>query len=60
MLQVVSDKEFFHNKISNTYVYVDYGASKDIPEDAGSLRQYGLRFDSIELKEVTKVLKIKY
>ena len=34
-----------------------YGATKDIPEDACSLRHYGRRFDSIELKWVTKVLK---
>ena len=33
---------------------------KQIPEDACSFRQYGWRFDSIELKQVTKVLKIQY
>ena len=37
---------------------MDYGATKDIPEDACSLRQLR-RFDSIELMYVTKVLKTK-
>ena len=39
---------------------MDYDAAEDVPEDACSLRQYGLRFDSTELKYVGKVLKIKY
>ena len=39
---------------------MDYGATEDIPESLCGLRQYGWRFDSIELKYVTKVLKIKY
>ena len=50
VLPVVPDEEFLHTKINNKDVYVDYGAIKDIPEDACSLRQYGGRFDSIELK----------
>ena len=29
--------------------YVDYGATEDIPVDAGNLRQYGQGFDSIGL-----------
>ena len=50
MLRVVLDVEFLHNKINNKDVYADYGAAEDISEDACSLRQYGWRFDSIELK----------
>ena len=50
MLRVIPDKEFLHTKINNKDVYVDYGATEDSPEDACSLRQYGWRFDSIELK----------
>ena len=50
MLPVVPDEEFLHTKINNKDVYVDYGATKDIPEDACSLRQHGRRFDSTELK----------
>ena len=30
-------------------VYVGYGATEDIPEDACSFRQYGWRFDNTEL-----------
>ena len=60
MLRVVPDEEFLHNKINNRGVYVDYVATEDIPEDVCSLRPYGWRFDSIELKQVTKVLKIKH
>ena len=50
MLRVVPDEEFLHTKINNKDVYVYYGATEDIPEDACSLGQYGGRFDSIELK----------
>ena len=40
MLRVVSDKEFLHTKkINNKDVYVDYGATEDIPENACSLFQ---------------------
>ena len=34
MLRVVPDEEFLHTKINNKDVYVGYGATKDIPEDA--------------------------
>ena len=44
------DEEFLHAKIHNKDVYVNHGATEDIPEDACSLRQYGKRFDNIELK----------
>ena len=37
--------------------FVDYGATDDKPDDACGLKQW---FGSIELKQVTKVLKIKY
>ena len=50
MLQVFLNEGFLHTKINNKDIYVYYGATKDIPEDACSLRQYGERFDSIELK----------
>ena len=50
VLRVVPDEEFLHTKIINKDVHVDYGATEDIPEDACSLRQYGRRFDSTELK----------
>ena len=41
MLRVVPDEDFLHTKINNKDVYVNYGATEDIPEDAFSLRQYG-------------------
>ena len=50
MLRVVPDEEFLHTKINNKDVYVNYGVTGDIPGDACSLRQYGWRFDRIELK----------
>ena len=50
VLRVVPDEEFLHTKIDNNDVYVAYGATEDIPEDACSLRQDGWRFDSAELK----------
>ena len=50
MLRVVPDEEFLHTKINNIDVYVDYGATEDIPEDACIATQFGWRFDSIELK----------
>ena len=31
MLRVVSEEEFLHAKINNKQVYVDYGATEDIP-----------------------------
>ena len=55
VLRVIPEEEFLHTKINNKYVYAYYGAT----EDAYSLRQYGERFDSIELKWVTKVLETK-
>ena len=46
-----SREEFLHTKINNKDAHVDYGATKDMQEDACSLRrQYGRVFDSIELK----------
>ena len=50
VLRVVPDEEFLHTKINNKDVYVNYGVTGDIPGDACSLRQYGWRFDRIELK----------
>ena len=50
VLRIVPDEEFLHTKINNKDVYVYYGATEDIPEDKCSLRQYGRRFDSIELE----------
>ena len=53
MLRAVSDKEFLHTNLNNKGVYVDYGATEDIPEDACSFKAvqyYGSRFDSTELK----------
>ena len=37
VLQIVPDKEFLLKKINNSDVYVDYGLTEDIPEDALSL-----------------------
>ena len=37
VLQIVPDKEFLLKKINNSDVYVDYGLTEDIPEDAWSL-----------------------
>ena len=50
MLRGVPDEVFLHTKINSKDAYVDHGATEDIPEDACSLRQYGRRFDNIELK----------
>ena len=36
VLGVVPDREFLHTKINDKGVYVDYGATEDIPEDACS------------------------
>ena len=33
-LRVVRDEEFLHTKININDVYLDYGATEDIPEDA--------------------------
>ena len=33
MLRVVPNEEFLHAKINKKDVYVDYGATEDIPED---------------------------
>ena len=33
--------EFLHKNINNKDVYVDDGATEDIPEDACNLKQYG-------------------
>ena len=46
VLRVVPNEEFLHTKINNK----DYGAPEVIREDACSFRQYGWRFDNIELK----------
>ena len=48
VLRAVSDQEFLHKNISNIDVYVDYGSTEDILENAYSLRLW--RFDSVELK----------
>ena len=40
VLRVVPVEVFLHTKINNKDVYVDYGATEDIPEDACSLRWY--------------------
>ena len=50
MLRGVPDEEFLLTKINNKDGYEDYGATEDVPKDACSLRQYGWRFDSTELK----------
>ena len=50
MLRVVPDEESMHTKINSKDAFVYYGATENIPEDSCSLRQYGGRFDSIELK----------
>ena len=42
---VFVEEEFLYKKISKKYVYVDYGATADIPQDA--VKQYG---DLIALK----------
>ena len=42
---VFVEEEFLYKKISKKYVYVDYGATTDIPQDA--VKQYG---DLIALK----------
>ena len=42
MLRVVPDDEFLHTKINNKDVYVDYGATEDIPEDACGVTQFCL------------------
>ena len=60
MLQVVPDEEFLNNNLNNKDAYVDCDAAEDILDNACSLRQYGWRFDSTELKDVSKILKIKY
>ena len=39
MLRVVPDEEFLHTKINNKDVYVDYGATEEIPEDACSFKR---------------------
>ena len=41
VLRVVTGKDFLHMKINNKDVYIDYGATTDIPEDACSLKLYG-------------------
>ena len=54
-LRAVPDEEFVHKNTNNRDVYADYGSTKDIPEDAYSLRLW--RFDSVELKQVNIVLE---
>ena len=41
VLRVVPDEDVLHTQINNKDIYVNYGATEDIPEDACSLRQYG-------------------
>ena len=50
MLRVVPNEEFLPTKLNNKGVYVDNGATEDIPEDACSFRRHGWRFDSIKPK----------
>ena len=46
MLRVVPDQEFLHTKkINNKDVYVDYGATEDIPENACSFSSRGSIMD---------------
>ena len=46
VLRVVTDEEFLHKNLNNKDVYVDYGSTEDITEDAYSLMLR--RFDSVE------------
>ena len=39
VLRAVPEEEFLHKKIKNKDVYVEYGGTEDISEDAWSLRQ---------------------
>ena len=48
VLRAVPDAEFLHKNINNSDVYMDYGSTEDIPENAYSLKFW--RFDSVELK----------
>ena len=52
VLRVVTDEEFLHKNINNKDVYVDYGSTEDITEDAYSLMLR--RFDSVESTDVGK------
>ena len=36
-----NDEEFQHKEINNKNVYMDYGATEDIPEYAYNIRKYG-------------------
>ena len=36
VIRAAPNEEFLHKKINNKDVYVDYGATEDIPEDACS------------------------
>ena len=38
MLQVAPNEEFLHTKIKNKDIYVDYGATEDIPVDTDSIQ----------------------
>ena len=48
LLRAVPDEEFLYKNINNRDIYVDYGSTEDIPEDAYSLRLW--RLDNVELK----------
>ena len=48
VLGAVPDEEFLYKNINNRDIYVDYGSTEDIPEDAYSLRLW--RLDNVELK----------
>ena len=52
VLRVVTDEEFLHKNKNNKDVYVDYGSTEDITEDAYSLMLR--RFDSVESTDVGK------
>ena len=41
VLRPVPDEEFLYKTINNRDMYVDYGSTENIPEDACSLRLYG-------------------
>ena len=48
VLRAVPNEEFLHKYVNNRNVYVDYGSTEDIQEDAYSLKLW--RFDNAELK----------
>ena len=64
-LQIVHDEEFLHTKINIKDVYLDYGATEDIPEDACCFScSGGITMDedltALTWKLVAKFLKVTY